>query len=195
MSEQSFNTPELREIKAINVLVCILNFYRMETATAALHQATKIMTEGGELPRVKRETVWWLRRIFLDLIPKSYEEAESTEMVTERISFRGGKAPCLVSWEKELFNQLVEEYRAAEPEEIFGVWVMKRAGISRKGIATREPGVLLVREREKGPGLKTARLVSNHRLENKRTRLSDRGSREFDARSRTIGREVSLNLN
>lgn len=150
---------DLREIRAINVLVCVLNFYDLRTVGPALkralqdifEEATEDRDRGCPLSKKKRRLV----EALITLGEQARTEEPSDQLVVSRMMPYGGKAPDLVGWEHDLFRQLCNEFEP-ENEGLFAEWVLTRTGL-------REPenegmrGVLVLRTEEE-TGVRQARL-------------------------------------
>jgi hypothetical protein len=139
---------ELREIRAINVLVCILNFYDLETVGPALRRALRDIFDVGETgnqtggrsmtPRKRR-----LKSALADLGQQARTEEPSDQLVVSRMMPYQGKAPRLVGWENDLFRQLSAEFEN-EDAVMFAEWAIERAGLAApQGSGMR--GVLVLR--------------------------------------------------
>jgi len=124
---------ELREIRAINVLVCILNFYDLETVGPALRRALRAIfdvehRDEGDGERAMSRRKHRLKDALIELGQQARTEEPSDQLVVSRMMPYRGKAPRLVGWEHDLFRQLSAEFED-ETHGFFAKWAMRRAGL------------------------------------------------------------------
>lgn len=141
----------LREIRAINVLVCILNFYDLGTVGPALRSAlqdifdTEEMEDGDKSPTMsgkKRR----LAKVLVTLGRQARKEEPSDQMVVSRVIPYGAEAPSLVGWEHDLFKQLSSEFER-ESGAFFAEWALHRTGLTEPENQGMR-GVLILRKEE-----------------------------------------------
>lgn len=150
----------LREIRAINVLVCILNFHDLRTVGPALRRALQDVFDAEEkegrerdhpMSREKRR----LAKALVRLGKQARKEEPSDQVVVSRMMPYGGEAPRLVGWEHDLHEQLREEFER-ESEGFFAEWALRRTGLREP--ETRGMRAVLVLREEEETGVRRARL-------------------------------------
>jgi hypothetical protein len=165
MSPNSF---QLQEVRALDLLTCILNFYRSCLTAPVLREAIRVTygsksepevpTEGGRPQNVKR-----LEKVVCRLMAqvespdgRGGRRAGLKDTVSRVLNGRG--MPEMTACQKILFTQVVEEFQEDDADH-FGAWILRRTGLDQP--PTKGRAIFLVQGdiRSKKESVRKAALV------------------------------------